>query len=86
MIYTEFDLLIYKALIELDRTSERCMRTASKIKRKWRTIQLPEDLLEQVDKMVSTPGLGYTSRTEYIKEAVRLRIQDIEKHKAELAK
>ncbi len=59
------------------------MRTASKIKRKWRTIQLPGDLLEQVDKMVSTPGLGYTSRTEYIKEAVRLRILELEKHKKE---
>jgi metal-responsive CopG/Arc/MetJ family transcriptional regulator len=59
------------------------MRTASKIKRKWRTIQLPEDMLEQVDKIVSTLGLGYTSRTEYIKEAVRLRILDIEKHKKE---
>jgi metal-responsive CopG/Arc/MetJ family transcriptional regulator len=62
-------------------TGERSMRTTSKLKRKWRTIQLPGDLLEQVDKMVSTPGLGYTSRTEYIKEAVRLRILEIEKQR-----
>ena len=55
------------------------MRTALKKKKKWKTIQLPEDLIKQVDKIASTPGYGYTSRSEFIKESVRQRIQEIEK-------
>ena len=41
----------------------------------WKTIQLPEDLLSVVDEMVSHQELGYTSRSEFVKEAVRLRIE-----------
>jgi len=46
---------------------------------KWKTVQLPEDLINEVDKTISTEGLGYTSRSEFIKEAVRMRIQQIGK-------
>jgi len=46
--------------------------------RKWKTVQLPEDLVQNVDKVIATPGLGYTSRSEFIKESVRIRIQDFE--------
>ncbi len=53
------------------------MRTALGKPRKWKTVQLPEDLLNSVDKLISTPGLGYTSRSEFIKESVRMRIQGI---------
>jgi len=56
------------------------MRTAT-VKRPWKTVQLPEDLIKEVDKIAATPGLGYTSRSEFIKEAIRLRIQEIEKAK-----
>jgi len=41
----------------------------------WKTIQLLEDLLSVVDEMVSHRELGYTSRSEFVKEAVRLRIE-----------
>ena len=44
----------------------------------WKTIQLPEELLKRVDDLVSKPELGYTSRSEFIKEAVRLRIESLE--------
>jgi metal-responsive CopG/Arc/MetJ family transcriptional regulator len=54
--------------------SERYMRTALGKPRKWKTVQLPEDLLNCVDEVIATPGLGYTSRSEFIKESVRLRI------------
>lgn len=53
------------------------MRTALGKPRKWKTVQLPEDLLNRVDEVISTPGLGYTSRSEFIKESVRMRIQGI---------
>ncbi len=45
----------------------------------WKTVQLPEDLLENVDKIIATPGLGYTSRSEFIKEAVRMRIEETQR-------
>ena len=48
-------------------------------KRKWKTIQLPEELLQRVDDMVAAPELGYTSRAELVKEAVRLRVEELEK-------
>jgi len=54
------------------------MRTAVK-PGKWKTIQLPEDLIKNVDEIISTKGFGYTSRSEFIKESVRLRIQEIKK-------
>ena len=47
-------------------------------KRRWKTIQLPEELLQRVDEVVAAPELGYTSRAEFIKEAVRLRVEAME--------
>lgn len=47
-------------------------------KRRWKTIQLPEELLGRVDDVVAAPELGYTSRAEFIKEAVRLRVEAME--------
>lgn len=51
------------------------MRTALGKPRKWRTIQLPDDLVKAVDKAISIEGLGYTSRSEFIKGAVREKLQ-----------
>lgn len=47
-------------------------------KRRWKTIQLPEELLQRVDDVVAAPELGYTSRAEFIKESVRLRVEVME--------
>ena len=35
--------------------------------------------MNRVDKLVSVKELGYTSRSEFIKEAVRLRLEEVEK-------
>ena len=48
-------------------------------RRRWKTIQLPEGLLGRVDDLVEAPELGYTSRAELVKEAVRLRVEELEK-------
>lgn len=50
----------------------------SENKRRWKTIQLPAELLQRVDDVVSAPELGYTSRAEFIKESVRLRVEVME--------
>jgi metal-responsive CopG/Arc/MetJ family transcriptional regulator len=55
------------------------MKVAENSKRRWKTIQLPEELLQRVDVVVAAPELGYTSRAEFIKEAVRLRVEAMEK-------
>jgi len=55
------------------------MRTARKGTTKWTTVMLPEDLIKSVDELISTKELGYTSRSEFIKESVRLRIQQLKK-------
>jgi len=49
---------------------------------KWKTLQLPEDLVKSVDELISAEGMGYTSRAEFIKEAVRLRIQQVKKEES----
>jgi len=54
------------------------VKVAGASKRQWKTIQLPEELLQRVDGLVAVPGLGYTSRAEFIKEAVRLRVEAME--------
>jgi metal-responsive CopG/Arc/MetJ family transcriptional regulator len=55
-------------------------------KRGWKTVQLPKDLLNIVDEIVKQAELGYTSRNEFVKEAVRLRIEEIQRNLHERAK
>jgi len=44
----------------------------------WKTVQLPEDLLNKVDGIVKIRELGYASRGEFVREAVRLRVEQVE--------
>ncbi len=37
----------------------------------WVTIKLPKELAEQIDRVRKRHDLGYTSRSELVKEAVR---------------
>lgn len=48
-------------------------------RQRWRTVQLPEELLRRVDEIVSHPEFGYTSRSEFIKDAVRRRLEELER-------
>jgi len=54
------------------------VKVAAGSKRRWKTVQLPEEMLQQVDKIIGYPEFGYTSRAEFIKEAVRLRVEALE--------
>ena len=47
--------------------------------RGWQTITLPVSLLEEVQKVLDSDVLGYKSRSEFIKEAIRQRIIDLMK-------
>jgi metal-responsive CopG/Arc/MetJ family transcriptional regulator len=57
------------------------VRYLAKASLKWKTVQLPEELLNKVDEIVEIEELGYASRGEFIREAVRLRVEDIEKRR-----
>lgn len=54
------------------------MRHLAKRSATWKTVQLPEDLLNKVDGIVKIRELGYASRGEFVREAVRLRVEQID--------
>lgn len=49
-------------------------------KRAWRSFQIPDGLMTAIDEIVAIPELGYTSRNELAKEAIRMRIVQLEEH------
>ena len=46
-------------------------------RKEYSTIQLPKTLIQEVDRIISLNILGYTSRMEFIKDAVRDKILQI---------
>jgi len=42
-------------------------------------IPIPDDLIREVQKVVDTSPMGYRTRTEFVIEAVREKIREIEK-------
>jgi metal-responsive CopG/Arc/MetJ family transcriptional regulator len=49
--------------------------------RRYTNIALPDDLIEQIDKIIRKKGYGYKSRAELTKEAVRNLLREIKKEK-----
>lgn len=47
--------------------------------KEWKTVTLPDSLLEEVQKILDKEVLGYKTKSEFIKEAVRQRIIDLKK-------
>jgi len=45
----------------------------------YTTIKLPTDLAEQIDMVIETLRLGYRSRTDFVLEAVRRRLEEIQR-------
>ncbi len=45
----------------------------------WQTVGLPVKLLDLVDKIIKDSNFGYSSKAEFIKEAIRERILEMEK-------
>ena len=39
--------------------------------RRYTNVALPVDLIEQIDTVIKKKGMGYKSRGEFVKEAVR---------------
>ena len=49
--------------------------------RRYTNVALPDDLIERIDNLVKEAGLGYKSRGEFVKEAVRNLFMDLTKLK-----
>jgi metal-responsive CopG/Arc/MetJ family transcriptional regulator len=45
--------------------------------RRYTNIALPDDLVEQIDKIIKNKGWGYKSRAEFVKEAVRKLLKEV---------
>ena len=43
----------------------------------YRTIRLPKDLVEEIEELIKDKSLGYTSKADFVKDAVRRRIEEI---------
>lgn len=43
------------------------------------TISLPESFVKKIDEVVDIKEFGYSSRAEFVKEAVRLRLRELGK-------
>ena len=49
--------------------------------RRYTNIPLPDELAEQVDGVIETAELGYKTKSEFVKEAVRERLIELGKFK-----
>ena len=47
----------------------------------WKRIPMPADLLDQVDEVYR--DAGYTSKSEFVRDAVRRRVREIERGKVD---
>ena len=41
------------------------------------TIKIPKELIDEIDKLIDQQIGGYKSRAELIKEAIRIRLQEV---------
>ncbi len=48
---------------------------------KYTNVALPEELIQEIDKVVKDSGIGYTSRGEVVKEAVRKFLKELLEYK-----
>jgi len=43
----------------------------------WKTVALPEELIEKIDKLVDLHQHGYRSRNEFVTDAIRRRLEEL---------
>ena len=53
-----------------------------KKKPKHVSVSIPRDLIERIDKIIESFRYGYDSRPEFIKEAIRRRLEEIYREEA----
>ena len=53
------------------------MRTTVRGRGTFISVSIPESLIVEIDKILEKEKLGYESRPEFIKEAVRKRLEEL---------
>ena len=53
------------------------MRTTVRGRGTFVSVSIPESLMQEIDKILEKEKLGYESRPEFIKEAVRKRLEEL---------
>lgn len=51
------------------------------VMRRYTNIPLPDELAEQIDGVIKTAELGYKTKSEFVKDAVRERLIELGKFK-----
>jgi len=51
-----------------------------KSQKKHISVSLPRDLIEEVDRLISSKGVVGYNRSQFINESVRLRVQELRKY------
>ena len=46
---------------------------------KYKNIALPDELIERIDSIIKRSKMGYKTRGEFVKEAVRSRLKELAK-------
>jgi len=67
----------YYALLVLDLSRRYRLRTAIPGRGRFVSVSIPEELIKEIDKILASHKGGYESRPEFIKEAVRKRLEEI---------
>jgi len=49
-------------------------------KSSWKTVQVPREVFDQVDEFAHRSGSGYTSVAEFVRDAVRRRLDELGHH------
>ena len=47
--------------------------------KRYVNVNLPEDVIKTIDRIIRITGLGYTSRAEFVKDSIRKSIQELMK-------
>lgn len=66
--------------IDQELEKQKFFKQNKKLKKmaKYTNIGLPEDLIEKIDEVIKNSKLGYKSRGEFVKEAVRRSLKELE--------
>ena len=46
------------------------------MRKKYTNVAIPEELAKEIDKLISKSKLGYTSRAQFVMEAIRQKIKE----------
>ena len=55
------------------------MKDMPRMAENYRNINLPEKVIEQIDEIIKIKELGYSSRADFVKDAIRKSVQELMK-------